>query len=170
MKVAVVGASGQLGSDLCKELSSVELVPLVHSEMEISDLDCVKRVFDEHQPDVVINTAAYVRVDDCEREQDKAFLINALGARNVAVAAQELGAKLVYISTDYVFGGDAQPRNIPYTEFDAPIPLSIYGKSKLGGGRLRPPSLPQAFYRQVFGAFRGCWRQWQRRQLYRNHT
>jgi dTDP-4-dehydrorhamnose reductase len=77
-----------------------------------------------------------VRVDDCEDEADRAFAVNALGARNVAVVAQEIGARLVHMSTDYVFGGEAEPRTIPYTEFETPVPLSIYGKSKLAGENL----------------------------------
>ena len=133
MKVLVTGANGQLGTDLCKALQQFEVIPLTHKDIEISDMDSVKQVFIKYKPDIIINTAAYVRVDDCEIEQDKAFLINALGARNVAVIAQELGAKLLHLSTDYIFGGDAQPRTTPYTEFDTPIPLSVYGKSKLAG-------------------------------------
>jgi len=132
-KVLVTGANGQLGTDLCKVLQHLELIPLTHKDIEISDINSVKQMFNKHKPDIIINTAAYVRVDDCETEQDKAFLINALGARNVAVVAQELGAKLVHISTDYVFGGETKPHNIPYTEFDTPIPPNTYGKSKLAG-------------------------------------
>lgn len=143
MKVLVTGANGQLGTDLCKVLRDFELIPLTHKDIEISDMNSVKQAFHKHKSDIIINTAAYVRVDDCETEQDKAFLINALGARNIAVAAQELGAKLVYISTDYVFGGVGEtlvvsrkaggdkPR--PYTEFDVPAPLNTYGKSMLAG-------------------------------------
>lgn len=133
MKVLVTGANGQLGTDLCQALQHVELIPLTHRDIEISDMNSVKYAFYKYKPDIGINTAAYVRVDDCETEQDKAFKVNALGARNVAVAAQELGAKLVHISTDYIFGGEGEPRATPYTEFDAPIPLSTYGKSKLAG-------------------------------------
>lgn len=143
MKILVTGANGQLGTDLCKVLQHFELIPLTHKDIEIGDMNSVKQVINKYKPDIVINTAAYVRVDDCETEQDKAFKVNALGARNVAVAAQELGAKLVHVSTDYIFGGVEEtlvvshkaggdkPR--PYTEFDAPIPLSVYGKSKLAG-------------------------------------
>lgn len=133
MKVLVIGANGQLGTDLCKALQEFEVIPLTHKDVEISDMSSVKQAFTKYKPDIVINTAAYVRVDDCETEQDKAFLINALGARNVAVAAQELRAKLVHISTDYVFGGDTESRTIPYTEFDTPMPVNTYGKSKLAG-------------------------------------
>ena len=101
MKVVVIGASGQLGSDLCKELEPFDLVPLAHSEIEITDVDSVKRAFNKWKPDIIINTAAYPRVDDCEDDPDKAFLVNALGARNVAAAVQEQRSKLVHISTEY---------------------------------------------------------------------
>ncbi len=133
MKVLVTGASGQLGTDLCKVLTDSELIPLTHKDIEISDMSSVKQVLTKYKPDVIVNTAAYVRVDDCEDEKEKAFKVNALGARNVAVVAQELGARLVHLSTDYVFGGEGEPRTTPYTEFDTPVPLSIYGKSKLAG-------------------------------------
>ncbi|MFQ5924448.1 MAG: dTDP-4-dehydrorhamnose reductase [Dehalococcoidia bacterium] len=134
MKVLIIGANGQLGTDLCWILRDTEeVVPLTHAELEIADMNSVRNAFNNHRPDVVINTAAYVRVDDCEIEPDKAFLINAMGARNVAVMAEEVGAKLVHTSTDYVFGGEGEPQTTPYTEFDTPAPLNIYGKSKLAG-------------------------------------
>lgn len=136
MKVLVTGANGQLGTDLCKVLGDFELIPLTDKDIEISDMSSVKQAFSKYKPDIIINTAAYVRVDDCEDEKDKAFSVNSLGARNVAVVAQELGARLAHLSTDYVFGGEAEPRTTPYTEFDTPVPLSIYGKSKLAGENL----------------------------------
>jgi dTDP-4-dehydrorhamnose reductase len=133
MKIAVIGANGQLGTDLCKTLSNCEVIPLLHKDIEVADITTVKRTLEKHKPDAIINTAAFVRVDDCETEPDKAFLVNALGARNVAVIAEELGAKLVHISTDYVFGGEPEPNMAPYTEFDTPVPLNIYGRSMLAG-------------------------------------
>ena len=136
MKVAVTGAKGQLGTDLCRALHSFDVIPFTHADIEIGDMASVREAMVKHKPAVIINTAAYVRVDDCEDKKEKAFQVNALGARNVAVVAQELGAKLVHISTDYVFGGEAELRTAPYTEFDTPIPLNIYGKSKLVGENL----------------------------------
>ena len=133
MRVAVLGAGGQLGSDLVQVISHEDLIALKHADIDVCDFPCVRRVLTEIEPNIVINTAAFHRVDDCEAEPDKTFLVNALGARNVAVVTQELEAKLVYISTDYVFGGEAQPRTAPYTEFDTPVSLNIYGKSKLAG-------------------------------------
>ena len=136
MKVAVTGANGQLGTDLCRALHNFDIIPFTHADIEIADMASVREAILKHKPAIIINTAAYVRVDDCEDEKEKAFQVNALGARNVAVVAQELGARLVHISTDYVFGGEVEPRTTPYTEFDTPVPLSIYGKSKLAGENL----------------------------------
>jgi dTDP-4-dehydrorhamnose reductase len=145
VKVAVTGANGQLGTDLCRALHNFDVIPLTHADIEVADMASVKKALLKHRPAVIINTAGYVRVDDCEDERDRAFSVNALGARNVAVVAQELGARLIHLSTDYVFGG-AQPSNHqpstiepvphpprPYTEFDIPAPLNTYGKSMLAG-------------------------------------
>ncbi|MBM3165932.1 MAG: dTDP-4-dehydrorhamnose reductase [Chloroflexi bacterium] len=133
MKVAVIGANGQLGSDLCKQLDAADLMSLTHSGIEITIMDSVKDSFQKYRPDIIINTAAFHRVDDCEADPDKTFRVNALGARNVALIAQERGAKLVHLSTDYVFGGEDEPRTTPYTELDIPVPANTYGKSKLAG-------------------------------------
>ncbi|MFC1968112.1 dTDP-4-dehydrorhamnose reductase [Chloroflexota bacterium] len=133
MKVLITGANGQLGTDLCQALYDFQVIPLTHKDIKISDMDSVKESFSEYKPEIIINTAAYVRVDDCESNPDTAFLVNALGARNLAVMASEFGAKLIHMSTDYVFGGEAELRTTPYTEFDTPIPISVYGKSKLAG-------------------------------------
>ncbi len=145
MKVLITGANGQLGTDLCRTIQGAEIIPLTHADIEITDMNSVRNAFDRYLPDVVINTAAYIRVDDCETEQDKAFLANALGARNVAVVAQEFGAKIVHISTDHVFGGESEPHPTPYTEFDTPSPSNTYGKSKLAGENLVRHLCPRHF-------------------------
>ena len=113
MKVLVIGANGQLGTDLCPALKHFEVIPLTHADIEISDIDSVKDTCNKHQPNIIVNAAAYVRVNDCEAEQDRAFRVNALGVRNVAIVAQEMQSKLVHISSDYVFGGEAGLRNTP---------------------------------------------------------
>ncbi|MCX6004845.1 MAG: dTDP-4-dehydrorhamnose reductase [Chloroflexi bacterium] len=136
MKVLITGADGQLGTDLCKVLKNHQLLPLTINDGDITDYFFLEKQFLSYRPDVIINTAAYVRVDDCEDEVDLAFNVNALGARNVAVAAEKIGARLVHISTDYIFGGEDNPRSVPYTEFDDPIPSNTYGKSKLAGETL----------------------------------
>jgi len=133
VKTLVIGANGQLGSDLCRLIAPSELVALSHSEIEVTSVDSVWQALKQYEPEVVINTAAFVRVDECERRVDECFLVNALGARNVAVAAQRLGAKAVYVSTDYVFGGENEKRTVPYTEFDSVVPVNTLGKSKAAG-------------------------------------
>lgn len=151
--IAVIGANGQLGTDLCKELKSQTLVPLTHSQIEVTDFSSVKQVLLKYRPDVVINTSAFHRTDDCETNPDKAYLVNAIGVRNVAVVAQELSAKLLHISTDYVFGGEKRERNIPYTEFDDPVPLSVYGRSKLAGEKLIESLCHRYFIIRASGLF-----------------
>ena len=153
MKVLVTGANGQLGTDLCLALKDFNVIPLTHNDIEITNLNAVKEALNKYEPDVIINTAAYVRVDECETNQDKAFLVNALGARNVAVVCQEIGAKLVHISTDYVFGGEAELHTTPYTEFDTPVPINVYGKSKLAGENLVQHLCPKHFIIRSSGLF-----------------
>ena len=133
MKVLLTGADGQLGTDLCRVIDKSDLVPLTQNDIEITDADAVGNICRRYKPDIIINTAAYVRVDDCEDECDMAFKVNALGARNLAVSAQELGAVLIHMGTDYVFGGEGPGRSAPYTEFDIPHPVNTYGRSKLAG-------------------------------------
>jgi dTDP-4-dehydrorhamnose reductase len=133
MKVLVIGANGQLGTDLCLTLHNFEVIPLTNLDIDVTDMNSVKEICYRHKPDAIINTAAYLRVDDCETNQDEAFRVNAIGARNVAVAAQEIDARVIFISTDQVFGGEDIPKSTPYTEFDDPMPPNVYGRSKLAG-------------------------------------
>jgi dTDP-4-dehydrorhamnose reductase len=132
MKVIVTGAKGQLGTDLVHLLADrgYEVYGYGREELDITNFNQVKQVISEVNPDIVIHAAAYTKVDLAESEPDQAFLINAYGTRNVTVASGAVGAKLVYISTDYVFDGTA---NVPYNEFAPTNPLSVYGKSKLAG-------------------------------------
>jgi dTDP-4-dehydrorhamnose reductase len=132
MKILLIGANGQLGTELCVALKDHDLVPLTQEQIEISQLDSVLKACRKHKPQIIINTASYIRVDDCEDKVDLAYRINALGARNLAVAAQEYGSVLAHLSTDYVFGADGQ-RQSPYNEFDIPAPVNVYGFSKLAG-------------------------------------
>jgi dTDP-4-dehydrorhamnose reductase len=128
MKIAVIGSTGQLGTDLVKTLSAThEVISLTHSAVEVSDYDSLV-ILKELRPDVVINTAAFHKTDQCEEEPQKTFSVNALGARNIALITAEIGATTVYISTDYVFDGSKKE---PYTEEDVPSPINTYGISKL---------------------------------------
>jgi len=132
MKMAVIGANGQLGTDVVNAFrnNGDEVYPFTHSEIELSNADSIATHLRKAQPAVVVNTAAMHHVENCEREPEKAFAVNALGARNLAVVAREMGAVLMHVSTDYVFDG-AKER--PYEESDAPNPLNVYGNTKLSG-------------------------------------
>ena len=132
MKVAIIGANGQLGSDLvaCCAKEAIPVVALTHAEVEIAAMESVRHALAEANADVIINTAAMHNVESCEREPLQAYQINALGARNLAMIATERNAKLCHVSTDYVFNGK---KSFPYTENDAAIPLNVYGNTKLAG-------------------------------------
>lgn len=133
MKILLIGANGQLGSDLVKALQPAhELSPLTHAEVEVTDPQSVEAVLHKHQPDLVMNMAAFHKVDACEEQVELAFAVNAYGARNLALACKAHNAALLHMSTDYVFGGDAA-RATPYLETDAPAPINAYGISKLAG-------------------------------------
>lgn len=136
MKILITGGRGQLSYDLMRTLTNHEVFALTHTECDVTNMASVKGAFARYRPEAVINTAAYVRVDDCEDHRDEAYLVNALGARNVAVVSEAYGVKLVHISTDYIFGGGKRENTIPYNEFDDAISLSVYGRSKLAGERL----------------------------------
>jgi dTDP-4-dehydrorhamnose reductase len=132
MKIAVIGASGQLGTDVAEEFSrnGGRVSSLSHDDIEISSLDSVRGLLGDVQPDLVVNTAAMHDVEKCEQEPARAYAVNAIGARNLAAAANELGAILVHVSTDYVFDGS---KDQPYLETDAAVPLNVYGNTKLAG-------------------------------------
>ncbi len=131
MKVAVIGANGQLGTDL-KEVLSAEhdVIGLNHTDIEITSVDSVKTALSSIRPTVVLNTAAYHIVPEAEKFPEKAFQINGIGALNLAKVCQGLDIRLAHYSTDYVFDGEKQK---PYTEDDRPNPLSVYANTKLSG-------------------------------------
>lgn len=134
-KIALIGASGQLGTDIVKVFKKdkyFKLVPLTRQDIEITDIKNTKQVLERIKPDLVINTAAYHRVDEMENYPDKAFEINATAQKNLAQLCQKNGWAVVFISTDYVFGLDKR-RKKPYVETDSPGPLNVYGISKLAG-------------------------------------
>lgn len=132
-KVLITGAAGQLGSALSAELAEDFLVvAATREECDVTDLAATMNFVRRHEPTVIINCAAYTDVDGCEAQPERAFAVNALGARNVAIAAREVGAKVVHISTDYVFDGEKRGS---YVEWDAPRPINVYGQSKLLGER-----------------------------------
>ena len=135
-RIAVIGSSGQLGSDLIEVFRrepSFEVIPLSRAECDCTKPDQVRQVLQQYRPDTVINCAAYVRVDDCEDHPLEAFELNAIGALHIARACAERHARCVYISTDYVFEGT---KPTAYFEDDAASPVNVYGASKLAGEQL----------------------------------
>lgn len=137
-KIIVTGCNGQLGravNELYVGNTEYELVNTDFgvegvTDLDITNLDSVIKMFREVNPYAIINCAAFTNVDGCEVSRDVAYRINALGPRNLAIASTETGAKLMHISTDYVFPGNGTQ---PYTEFDTPAPKSMYGATKLAG-------------------------------------
>ncbi len=129
MRIAVTGARGQLGRSLQQILGHERVMPLTLPEWDVADPAICDRLADL-KPEVVLHAAAMTNVDGCELNPEDAYRVNALGTRNVALGAREAGAALLYVSTDYVFDGQA---DTPYWEFDTPRPLSVYGKSKFAG-------------------------------------
>lgn len=144
MKILITGSNGQLGSELTKILregrSEIGPIPEVMinaqldsidlDDLDITDINASSSYITAASPDIIINCAAYTDVDACEANREDAFRVNAIGARNMAICAEKIGAKLVHLSTDYVFAGDAER---PYSEFDLPAPKSAYGLTKLAG-------------------------------------
>ncbi|GMB01261.1 dTDP-4-dehydrorhamnose reductase [Pelosinus sp. IPA-1] len=130
MKILITGANGQLGKELVRRLHGTDCLATGSAEMNITDQRKTIQVITEYEPDVVIHSAAYTNVDGAEANPDVAYKVNAIGTQNVAAACLKCGAKMVYVSTDYVFDGTL---GRAYNEFDQTNPQSVYGKTKLAG-------------------------------------
>ena len=131
MKILLIGTTGQVGSELQQTLPTIgEVVALDRSELDLSDRQQIQRQISNNKPDIIVNAAAYTAVDKSETEPDLAMAINAHAPKAIALAAKEIGAKVLHISTDYVFDGQ---NHTPYLETDPTNPLGVYGKSKLLG-------------------------------------
>ncbi|MSR21728.1 MAG: dTDP-4-dehydrorhamnose reductase [Gemmatimonadetes bacterium] len=141
MRILVTGAAGLLGGALVAEARARghEVVGLSRTDLDVTDAPLVRRVVSRHRPDAVVHCAAYTAVDRAESEPDLARAVNRDGARNVATAAAECGAELLYVSTDFVF--DGQKRS-PYVPNDETGPLSVYGQTKLEGEQAVTEALP----------------------------
>jgi len=126
----VTGAGGQLGRDLVEAFGNHDVIAATHAELDVCDRDAVLQAVTGLQPDAVVHAGAWTDVDGCELDPDRAFGVNALGTRHVAEGCRLAGSWLCYVSTDYVFDGQARE---PYREWDRVNPLSVYGRSKLGG-------------------------------------
>jgi dTDP-4-dehydrorhamnose reductase len=131
MRILITGANGQLGHELQRVLKGHTLIQAAWPEFDLLKSDVEKQVL-AARPDVVVHLAAYTDVDGAEREPDKAMAVNAEGTERVARAVDKASARLIYLSTDYVFDGR---KTSPYVETDEPKPLSVYGRSKLEGER-----------------------------------
>jgi dTDP-4-dehydrorhamnose reductase len=139
----ITGAGGMLGQDLLARLNGESVVALDRKALDLTDPDAVLAAVEEHRPDVVVNCAAWTAVDDAETQEEQALRINGDGPRHLAEACAKTGAKLLQVSTDYVFAGDGTS---PYAE-DAPTaPRSAYGRTKLAGEQAVLAALPGAGY------------------------
>lgn len=132
MRILVTGASGQLGYDVERELErrGIEHLGTSSRELDITDREAVEHLMQSYRPDAVIHCAAYTKVDLAEDEPERCWAVNADGTRNLAAACREIGAKLLYISTDYVFPGTGERS---YETGDPTGPVNTYGRSKLAG-------------------------------------
>jgi dTDP-4-dehydrorhamnose reductase len=132
MKVAVTGSNGQLGNDVAAAFldDGHEVFALTHEDVEVSDFDSVRKCLRTLRPNLIVNTAAMHHVEKCESDPASAFAANAIGPRNLALVARDTEAVLLHVSTDYVFDGT---KRTPYVEDDLPLPLNVYGCSKLAG-------------------------------------
>jgi dTDP-4-dehydrorhamnose reductase len=138
MRVLVTGAAGQLGRAVVDLLAAAgdDVVACDLATLDVSDRDRVLQVVTAAAPDALVHAGAWTNVDGCETEPDRAYGVNALGTRHVAEAARMVGARVCYVSTDYVFDGTGTR---PYREWDATNPLSVYGRSKLAGETVLGP-------------------------------
>jgi dTDP-4-dehydrorhamnose reductase len=152
MKVLVAGANGQLGKDMVLAAGNAghDVVGYGRAEMDVTDAEVVRRRIDLDRPDMVINCSAWTDVDGAETEEEAAFAVNGSGAGNVAAAAREVGAAVVFVSTDYVFDGE---KGAPYVESDQPAPLSAYGRTKLAGEEATAAANPRHFIVRSSGLF-----------------
>lgn len=150
MKVLVIGAKGQLGQDLLQAFSDVKVTPYDIEDVDIVDEAAVQQQIAFLAPDLVINSAAFTRVDECEREHIRAFQVNALGPLNLAKACKRWDVPLIHISTNYVFSGSKES---PYIESDPANPVNAYGISKLAGEHYVQATFDKSFIIRVAGLF-----------------
>jgi dTDP-4-dehydrorhamnose reductase len=130
MKILITGTNGQVGHALMRELTDHELIGLTRQDCDLTNLDHIRQVIDQHQPNLIINPAAYTKVDQAEVEPELAFQINRDAPKVIAEKAREYNIPFIHFSTDYVFDGQKEGH---YTEENLPNPLGIYGQSKLAG-------------------------------------
>jgi dTDP-4-dehydrorhamnose reductase len=157
-RIALIGASGQLGRELARRLAGPDLVALAHGDLEVTDDAAVDAMLAGVAPDVVLNTTAFHAVDHVESEPARAYEVNALAPRHLARRTAERGALLVHFSTDFVFDGSPPPgaaTRRPYREDDPPHPLSAYAVSKLAGEHFVRAASPRHVVVRSAGLFGG---------------
>ena len=141
-KIALIGADGQLGTELAKVLDDQEIYPFYYPEFDVTEPAKTSKTIRSLLPDVIINTSAYHRVDECEDHPEESFAVNTIAVRDLAWLCRDLDATLVHFSTDYVFDGKKQT---PYVEDDLPNPLNLYAVSKLAGEYF-VQNIPQKYF------------------------
>ena len=147
MRIVVTGAGGDLGrAFLARAPGHHDVLTFDREALDVGDHDAVRQSVEPLRADVILNFAAYTRVDENESDQARAFRDNALGPQHLALAARASGAVLLHVSTDYVFDGE---KGAPYDETDAPAPLSVYGRAKLAGERFVQQIAPESFVVRV---------------------
>jgi dTDP-4-dehydrorhamnose reductase len=154
MRLALIGPRGQVGTDVAKAAiaAGLEVVPLSHADCDVTDRSSLERAFAPLTAgDIVVNTAAFHRTDECEDRPDLAFGVNGIGAHNVAAAAHERGAAVAFYSSDYVFGNVRADR--PYVESDSVAPMNVYGASKVAGETLSQAGNPNAYILRIASVF-----------------
>jgi dTDP-4-dehydrorhamnose reductase len=150
MKILITGAGGQLASDLKQALRRHTVIPLTHAELDVADKGAVDEALTRHRPDLVINTAAFHRVDECESAAEQSFAVNAIAVKHLGDACKGHSSAVMHFSTDYVFDGR---KRTPYVETDAPGPLSVYGTSKLAGEYLLACALKEHYIIRTCGLY-----------------
>mgnify|MGYP001398690001 CR=1 FL=1 len=150
MKIVLLGAGGQLGQALTRTCADSELLIFKHEALDICQPEKLQKTLRELNPGLVINAAALTAVDDCERQEERAFRVNAFAVRDLARICRETGSTLVHFSTDYVFDGQ---KTSPYTEEDLPHPLNVYGASKLAGETYLREGLERHFLIRTSGLY-----------------
>lgn len=150
--ILVTGANGQLGFDVVRELEKrkVKCVGTSKEDLDITDYDCVYKYFDKFKPKCVIHCAAYTKVDMAEEEKELCYKVNIDGTENIAKACKYFNAKMIYISTDYIFDGKG---SLPFEENNSANPISVYGKSKYEGEKKIKEILEQYFIVRISWVF-----------------
>jgi len=152
MRIVIIGAGGQLGSDLAEVLqqSHEEVVPLTRQDLDITDSGAVREKLTQLAPDVILNCSVYHPVDECENNPANSFAVNAIAVRDLGLVANEIHAAMVHFSSDYVFDGQL---GRPYTEADPTSPASVFGVSKVAGEQLLRQVLPSHYIIRTSGLY-----------------